>query len=292
MSRPMRLPTPLLHRKPDTHKGDFGHIFILAGSSRYSGAALLCSETSLRSGAGLVTLGIPKGINQAIIKRKLNEVMTLPLPETKEGSLSLSADTPIKKFIKDIDVMVLGPGLGQHRQTQSLIRKVVSVTDKPIVIDADGLNALVGHLNLLRITDNTLHITRIITPHPGEMSRLLGIGIKDVQSKRIKVAKELARDYNVTVVLKGHNTAVADKTGNLYVNKTGNPGMSTAGSGDVLTGMIAAFLGQGLAAFEAAKYAVYLHGLAGDLAAEEKTQIGMIASDIIAKIPQAIKKCS
>jgi NAD(P)H-hydrate epimerase len=293
----MRLPAQLLRRKLKSHKGDFGHIFILAGSLKFCGAAVLCSEAALRSGAGLVTLGIPKNLSRAIIKIKPKEVMILALAQTHESTLSPAAYKQIKDFIKEIDIMVIGPGLTQNKSTQGLVRKVLSRITKPMVIDADGLNALVGHLNILRRTQylptgrqGTVHGT-IITPHPGEMARLLGTSIKKVQDNRKEIAKKFAKDYKVTVVLKGYNTVVADDKGNLYINKTGNPGMATAGSGDVLTGMIAAFLGQGLSDFAAAKYAVYLHGLAGDLAAKEKTQLGMIASDIIAKIPQAIKKC-
>ncbi|MBU1870378.1 MAG: NAD(P)H-hydrate dehydratase, partial [Candidatus Omnitrophica bacterium] len=234
---------------------------------------------------GLVTLGIPKGINSALIKIKPKEVMTLPLPETSEGALSLSGYKKIKDFSKDIDVVVVGPGLGQEKSTRGLARKIVYGINKPMVIDADGLNALVGHLK--RAGNSQV---KIFTPHPGEMARLLGISVKELQKKRKKVAKSFAVHYNVTIVLKGKGTVVAAADGRLYLNKTGNPGMSTAGSGDVLTGIIAAFLGQGLDAFCAAKYAAYLHGLAGDIAAREKTQISLIASDIIAKIPQAIKK--
>jgi NAD(P)H-hydrate epimerase len=168
---------------------------------------------------------------------------------------------------------------------------LLSQIDKPTVIDADGLNALVGHLNILLSTRDS-RLSTILTPHPGEMARLLNISIKKVQDDRKNIAKRFARDYRVTVVLKGYHTVVTDAKGNLYINRTGNPGMATAGSGDVLTGIIGAFMGQGLDAFSASKYAVYLHGLAGDLAAKEKTQMAMIASDIIDKIPAAIKKCS
>jgi len=288
----MRLPTQLLQRNPNAHKGDFGHIFILAGSARFSGAAVLCSAAAMRSGAGLVTLGIPKSLNSAMIKIKPKEVMTLPLPETSDGTLSLSGYKKIKDFVKNADVLVVGPGVTQNKSTQGLTRKVISKIDKPLVIDADGLNALVGRLDLLRIRGGKLRAGRVLTPHPGEMARLLRISVAIVQKKRKEFAKKFAKAYNLTVVLKGHDSIVADYQGNLYINKTGNPGMATAGSGDVLTGMLAAFLGQGLGAFMAAKYAAYLHGLAGDLAAKEKTQAGMIASDIINKIPQAIKKCS
>jgi hydroxyethylthiazole kinase-like uncharacterized protein yjeF len=286
----------LLHRRLDAHKGDFGHIFILAGSIRFSGAALLCAEAAMRSGAGLVTLGVPKGLIQATIKLKPKEVMVLPLAETSDGSASESSYKKVKAFLKNINVLLVGPGIGQSKSTQGLARKLISTVDKPMVIDADGLNALVGHLDLLQASGCRPHaacslqpVVRILTPHPGEMSRLLGVSIKKIQDNRKEIAKKFAKDYKVTLVLKGHNTLVADFAGNLYINKTGNPGMATAGSGDVLTGIIGAFLGQGLNAFNAARYAVYLHGLAGDLAAKKKTQLGMIASDIIEKIPEAIR---
>ncbi|MCX5697500.1 MAG: NAD(P)H-hydrate dehydratase [Candidatus Omnitrophica bacterium] len=281
----------LLRRKNNSHKGDFGHVFIVAGSARYSGAGALCSEAAIRSGAGLVTLGIPKSLNNAMIKIKPKEVMTLPLPETKQATLSIRAFKKIKDFSNNIDILAIGPGLSQNNSTQSLVRKIVAKIDKPMVIDADGLNALAGHLGFL-LTTNDQRPATILTPHPGEMARLLGTTIKKVQSCRNETAVRFARDYDCTVVLKGHHTVVADYRGNSYVNNTGNPGMATAGSGDVLTGMIAAFLAQGIESYSAAKYAVYLHGLAGDLAAEEKTQISLIASDIIAKIPEAIKKSS
>jgi NAD(P)H-hydrate epimerase len=284
----MRLPAQLLRRRINVHKGEFGHIFVLAGSLRFSGAAVLCVEAAMRSGAGLVTLGVPEGLSPAIIKIKPKEVMIFPLPETGEGTLSLAGYKKIKDFIKDIDILVIGPGLTQNKPTQGLIRKVIANIDKSAVIDADGLNALVRHLDLLKVAGGRSpsgrlrfaahsQVARILTPHPGEMARLLGVSVKKVQANREKVAKKFAKDYKVTLVLKGYNTVVADYKDNLYINKTGNPGMATAGSGDVLTGMIAAFIGQKLDAFSASKYAVYLQGLAGDLAAEEKTQLGMIA---------------
>jgi len=281
----MRLPTLLLRRKLNAHKGDFGHVFILAGSLRFSGAGILSAEAAIRSGAGLVTLGIPQGLAVALIKIKPKEVMLFALPQTRRGTLGLESYRKIKDFSRKSDVLAIGPGLTQEVATQRLVRKVISKIDRPQVIDADGLNALVGHLGILKGK-------KILTPHPAEMSRLAGNSVKDIQSNRVAAARKFAAQYKVTVALKGHRTVVADDKGNLYVNETGNPGMATAGSGDVLTGMIAAFLGQGLDAFASCKYAVYLHGLAGDLAAKEKTQLGLIASDIISKIPEAIKKCS
>lgn len=288
----MRLPSQLLRRNPDVHKGDFGHIFVLAGSARFSGAAVLCAEAAMRSGAGLVTLAVPESLTSAIIKIKTKEVMLLPLPETKEGTFSLAGYRKIKGFIGEVNVLVIGPGLSRHKATKGLVRRIVSNTDKTLVIDADGLNAFAGYLNLLKAVCCRLQADVIFTPHPGEMARLLRVSIRKVQGNRKKFALEFAKKYNATLVLKGYQTVVADYKENFYINMTGNPGMATAGSGDVLTGIIAAFLGQGLDAFAAAKYAVYLHGLAGDLAAEERTQISLIASDIIAKIPEAIKRCS
>lgn len=287
----MRLPKQLLRRKINAHKGDFGHILILAGSAGFSGAAALCGSAAMRSGAGLVTLGVPASINDAIIKIKLPEVMTLPLPATAEGTISPGGFKKIKDFIKKVDVTVIGPGLTQNNSTQELVRKIIARIDKPLVIDADGLNALSGNLNLLRNTKYGIRDT-ILTPHPGEMAKLTGLSITKIQADRAGVAKKFAKDNKVTVVLKGHNTIVADYKGKTYINRTGNPGMGTAGSGDVLCGMIAAFLGQGLDEFNCAKYAVYLHGLAADLAAKKRTQISLIASDIIDKIPEAIKLSS
>jgi ADP-dependent NAD(P)H-hydrate dehydratase / NAD(P)H-hydrate epimerase len=287
----MRLPTLLSRRRLNSHKGDYGHILILAGSARYSGAAVLCAEAAMRSGAGLVTLGIPSGLNNAVIKIKPKEVMTLPLPQTRAQSLSLSGYGRIKSFLKEADVVLLGPGLSRDRSTQKLARKIVEGAGRPLVIDADALNALAGNIEALRSRAKK-PVSTVITPHPGEMGRLLHRGVAAVQRDRKAIAKKFAFDYNVTVVLKGHQTVVADNRSRFYINKTGNPGMATAGSGDVLSGMIAAFLGQKLDAFSAAKYAVYLHGMAGDLAAKEKTQLALVASDIIDKIPEAIKRCS
>jgi len=278
----------LLRRKAKTHKGDYGHLFILAGSARFSGAGLLCAEAALRSGAGLVTLGLPKSINLAVIKIKPREVMTLPLAETREGTLSLKALSKILRMLKQADVLVIGPGLGNNKSTYALIRKVINKCRLPAVIDADGLNAFSKNLEILKKHKGLT----ILTPHQKELSRLFGLDMSSVQKNRKLIAKKYAKYYNNIIILKGHETLVAGSRGQLYVNKTGNPGMATAGSGDVLSGIIGAFLGQGLDAFSAAKYAVYIHGLAGDIAAKDKTQMGLIASDIINRIPDALKKCS
>jgi ADP-dependent NAD(P)H-hydrate dehydratase / NAD(P)H-hydrate epimerase len=288
MLKLMRLPARLLHRKADSHKGDYGRILILAGSSRFSGAALLSAEAALRSGAGLVTLGIPSSINAAIIKNKAKEIMTLPLPQTAAGTLSLTAFSKVELFLKNSDVLIIGPGLGKHRSTYALVRKIVQSTNLPMVIDADGLNALNQHLILLKRHRGQV----ILTPHIKEMSRLFGTTAGFIKKNRKLIAKKYAKYYNSIIVLKGHQSIVTDGVRKFYVNQTGNPGMATAGSGDVLSGIIGAFLAQGLDAFSGAKYATYIHGLAGDIAALDKTQIGLIASDIIDRIPDALKKCS
>jgi NAD(P)H-hydrate epimerase len=280
----------LLKRKPDTHKGDYGHVFVLAGSVGLTGAAYLTAQAALLAGSGLVTLGIPKSLN-AIMARKLTEVMTLPLPETAAQSFSRKAFSEIKRFSGKADVLAVGPGLSQNKETQALVRDVISKIDRPVVIDADGLNAITGHLGILRIPRSERQ-EPILTPHPGEMARLVGKTVKFIQANRKKIAKEFAKKYNVILVLKGHRTIVASPDGKVYINKTGNPGMASGGAGDVLTGMIASFLGQGLSGFDAAKFGVYVHGLAGDIAAKEKGQLSLIATDLLNKLPEAFKKLS
>jgi ADP-dependent NAD(P)H-hydrate dehydratase / NAD(P)H-hydrate epimerase len=284
----MRLPARLSRRDLEAHKGMFGHVLILAGSSRYSGAAVLCLWGALRSGAGLVTLGLPKGLAGPVIGVKPPDAMLLPLPETPEGTLSDGGFAEIEAFASGVNCLAIGPGLGLASSTQELARRLILELQKPMVIDASAIDALTGHTDVLKKGKFNSDF-RIITPHPGEMARLTGIKVPDIQEHRKDIAKEFSNEYNVTVVLKGKGTVVASPDGTLYINSTGNPGMARGGSGDILSGMIAAFLGQGLSAFEAAKYAVYLHGLAGDLAAREKTQLGMIASDIVERIPEAIK---
>lgn len=271
-------------RKPDTHKGDYGHIFVIAGSVGLTGAAALCSEATLLSGNGLVTLGIPKSLNP-IMARKLTEVMTKPLPETRQQTLSYSALKEILKFAEKADCLAVGPGLSRNPSTVKLIRKLVVFLKKPIVLDADGINALEGKASILKSAKAPI----VITPHPGEMSRLIKLSREKIAKIKEKVAKDFAKKYNVVCVLKGHHTVVAEPKGRVYINLTGNPGMASGGVGDVLTGMIASFIGQGLKPFDAAKLGVYLHGLAGDLAAEEKGQASLIASDLLQKIPESIK---
>lgn len=282
----MRLPKLLLQRKADSNKGNYGHVFVLAGSLGMTGAACLCAQAAMRSGAGLVTLGIPESLN-SIVASKLNEVMTLPLWETDRGSLDLKAFEDIRKFSEKIDVLAIGPGLSVNKSTQALIRKICTTINKPIVLDADGINAFDGFVPLLKKVSKKGPC--VLTPHPGELSRLFKLSVAQIQKEREKIAKNFSDSYNMTIVLKGHKTIVASEN-NLYVNSTGNPGMASGGCGDVLTGIISSFLAQGLGVFEAAKFGVYLHGLAGDFAKKDKTEFGLVASDIIENIPYTFKE--
>ncbi len=276
--------TKIRPRLKDTHKGDYGHVFVLAGSVGLTGAAYLTSMAALLSGSGLVTLGVPKSINP-IMEEKLTEVMTKPLPETVEETLSIKALSEIKKFAKRADVVAIGPGLSRNKKTGQLIRSLLPSLDKPIVLDADGINAFEGKAGLLEKAKKSL----VITPHPGEMARLTKEKTSVIQRDRKKSAKTVSKRYNCITVLKGARTVVANPKGDFYINATGNPGMATGGVGDVLTGMIASFIGQGIEPFGAAKLAVYLHGRAGDLAVREKGEISLIATDLLDKLPTVLK---
>jgi len=271
-------------RKEDTHKGDFGHVFVLAGSVGMTGAAYLASKGALLSGSGLVTCGIPESLN-GIMEVKLTEVMTLPLPETKSRSLGLAALGRVLQFSEKADCLAVGPGISRDKDTSRLVREVLKKVKKPVVLDADGINSLAGSEDILKKRKNPT----VITPHPGEMSRLLGQKTSILQRNREKVALGFAKKYRVILVLKGYRSVVAAPNGAVYVNETGNSGMSTAGVGDVLTGMIASFLGQGIEAYGAAVIGVYLHGKAGDLAARDKGQFSMLAGDVLDKLPEAIR---
>jgi NAD(P)H-hydrate epimerase len=277
---PGLLPT----RSPDAHKGQAGRVFILAGSVNLSGAAALCTMGALRAGAGLVTLGLPKSLHAPMVE-KLTEAMFKVLPETKDGTLSLQGLPEIVSTVEKTDVVALGPGLSQNAQTKSLIQQLVPKIVKPLVIDADGLNALAEDPGILRQRP----LPCVVTPHPGEMARLGRISPDDVQNDRERIAKEFAKKYNVITVLKGRGTVVASFDGSVYINETGNPGMASGGHGDVLTGVIAALLGQKLSLYDAACLGVHLHGLAGDLAATERGEIGLLASDLADRIPLAIR---
>ncbi len=269
-------------RPLDAHKGDCGKVLVVAGSTGLTGAAALASRAALRSGAGVATLGIPASLNP-IMEIKLTEVMTLPLAEEPEGHLAPDAFQAIMEALDGYDVLALGPGLGTAPGTRKLVRELLLEVDKPMVLDADGLNCVRDEPHLLAGKPGDL----IITPHPGELSRLLQKEVREIQRDRISSALEASSRFDCVVVLKGANTIVAGKEGRIGINTSGCPGMATAGSGDVLTGCISTFLAQGLEPFQAACCGVYLHGKAGELAAHIVGMEGMIAGDILAHLPLA-----
>jgi len=274
----------LPERPPDAHKGRFGKILFLAGSTGMTGAAALSTTACLRSGAGLVLLGIPEGLN-AVLEEKCTEVLTRPLPSTPEGTLSLEAEAEILRLLSWADILALGPGLGSHPETRELARRVMRRCRLPMVIDADGLNALAGFAGW-----KDLKSPKILTPHCGELSRLIGLKTEDILKDRFGTVREWSGRLGSVLVLKGSPTLIGIPEGAVYVSCTGNSGMATAGSGDVLTGMIAGFLGQGCDPLPAAACGVFLHGLAGDLAAGETGQRSLIAGDLISHIPDAFRK--
>jgi hydroxyethylthiazole kinase-like uncharacterized protein yjeF len=270
----------LAREKQDIHKGNRGHLLVIAGSIGKTGAATLTSLGALRAGAGLVTLGIPKSLN-AIMEEKLTEAMTTPLPDTVDGTLSLRAERDILKLMEGKTAVALGPGLSTHPETTDLVRRIVSRCPLPIVIDADGLNALSEDPSPLRSCGNKA----ILTPHPGEMARLGGLKNTEVQSDRVGTASRFSEKYGCTLVLKGARTLIAQPKGEIFVNPTGNPALSSGGSGDVLTGLVGGFLARGWPMAKAAMSAVYLHGLAADLLAETMGQAGVLAGELLDVIP-------
>ena len=276
-------------RPPSSHKGSYGRVLAVAGSTGMTGAAALASEAALRAGAGLVTLATPKHLNP-ILEGLLPEVMTLPLPETDAGSLSVSATSTILEFaIKTKSVLAIGPGLSQHPETVSFVHQLIRENreqelDLRMVIDADGLNALA----YVRETLSLLNSDAVLTPHPGEMARLTSTSVPVLEKDRISTAQQFASKYGVTLVFKGAPTVTSTPNGNLWVNSTGNPGMATGGMGDVLTGIIAGLMAQGIPSEIAAALGVYLHGLAGDIVAERLGRHGLIASDVLKAVPEAI----
>jgi NAD(P)H-hydrate epimerase len=267
-------------RPADSNKGNYGRVLVVAGSRGMSGAAVLCGSAALRGGAGLVKVAVPAGILPLVAVGNPC-YMTVPLPED-EGRLAGVALPSLLELIEHNDVTALGPGLGSNHDLPRLIAAVVAQSSKPLVLDADGLNALAGQAECLRQRP----APAILTPHPGEFGRLLNLTAADVQSRRQELAVRFAADHGVVLVLKGQCTIVTDGR-RCYVNATGNPGMATGGTGDVLTGLIAALAGQGLEAFAAAQLGVYLHGLAGDLARDAKGEVSLIASDLLDFLPAA-----
>lgn len=270
-------------RENETHKGTYGRIAVIAGSIGMSGAPYLSSMAALRTGSGLVYTIVPERLEQ-ILSIKLTEAIIKPVKDNNSGFFTIENEKDIFDIIQKCDAVVLGPGIGTNNQTIELVVKIIKDTVKPLVIDADGLNCIVQCVDILKERPGET----IITPHPGEMSRLLNKKCINIKNKVI-LARDFSYKYNVVTVLKGHNTVTASPDGNYFINKTGNAGMATAGSGDVLTGIIASLIGQGIDCFNAASCGVFIHGLSGDIGACNKGEYGLIAGDIIEHIPYAIK---
>lgn len=272
-------------RRADTHKGRTGHLLVVAGSTGKTGAAAMTATAAMRAGAGLVTLGIAESLNP-IIEAQVLEVMTAPLPESKRGILADIALDDIKQLTAGKKCLALGPGIGLAAETRSLVKKIIRQFDIPMVIDADGLNNIAGQTQLLK----KLKAPVILTPHPGEMARLIETSPAAVQKNRLACARDFATKFGVHVILKGAATVIAHPDGSVYVNSTGNPGMAAGGMGDVLTGVLAGFITQGFSLDAAAHAAVYLHGAAADTLAKAIGPIGYLAGEVMNAIPGEIKK--
>lgn len=269
-------------RAPDSHKGDFGRVLLVAGSLGKTGAAALAAEGALRSGAGLVTVACPRSC-LPVIAAYAREYMTEPLEETPAGTVHFAAAEAVLGLAAD--VIALGPGLGRGEGVSTFVRELVEKSGVPLVLDADALNAVADEPSVLQGREGR---DLIITPHPGEMARLMGCRTEDVQANRLAMAQDFAQRHKVYVVLKGYRTLIATPEGPVFVNPTGSPGMATGGTGDVLTGMVAAWLGQLFDAEAACRVAVYLHGAAGELADADTGEASMVAGDLAEHIGDAL----
>ena len=265
-------------RDPFAHKGKFGKILLLCGSEGFTGAAALAAMGALRSGAGLVFLGVPRSI-YTIAAVKLTEAIVFPLPD-EDGKLSRDALPEILERLPKMDAVLLGPGLGQSQGVSEIVRAVLVQADCPVVLDADGINVMAKHIHVLR----GRQAPTILTPHDGEFARLGGV----MGENRVEAAEQMARDLGVIMLLKGHRTTITDGS-TTYINRTGNPGMAVGGSGDVLAGIIISLLGQGIAPLEAAACGAWLHGAAGDRCAAEIGQYGMLPTDMLHVLPRLLK---
>mgnify|MGYP005838048033 CR=1 FL=1 len=278
-------PKILSKRLNTTHKKACGKVFIIAGSRNMTGAATLTCRAAMRSGAGYVALAFPEKLNN-IYRELLLEAITIPCSQTEDGTFSEDALDILIKKSKGYDVVALGPGLSNNKETDELIRRFIQKVEKPLIIDADGLNAIKNDVNILK----KIKKKTIITPHPGEMARLSGLTVNEIQRDRDEVARKYAKEWNVIIVLKGYHTVIAHPDGRTIVNMTGGPALATAGTGDVLLGVISALWADNIKKpLDATATAVYLHGLAGDVVAEKIGEKSVIASDVIDILPDVIK---
>lgn len=285
MVEPGDIAAGLKKRPRDAHKGDFGHVLVIAGALGKGGAAGLTALAALRSGCGLVTLGIPESCQKALEFHPL-EVMTVPLPETANGTLAVKAKDLIVEQLQGKSALAIGPGISTDPETVQLLREVLPTVQIPMVLDADAVNclALDGGLELLKNSEV------VLTPHPKEMSRISGLSTQEIQANRIETASRFAQENSVHLILKGARTILAFADGSVVINPTGNPGMATAGSGDVLTGIIAGLIAQGLEVRQAAIAGTYLHGLAGDIFSEKSAEASLIAGDLLNGIPESLNR--
>lgn len=273
-------------RHQDTHKGTYGHLFVIAGSAGKTGAAALAATGALRAGTGLVTVGVPKSVNP-VMEQKLTEAMTEPLPETELGIFGKeSVETALKIISDRKTALAIGPGISTTPDTAEFLYEILKNSSIPVVADADGITLIANNLEILK----EVRIPIVLTPHPGEMSRLIGKSTKDVQDDRIGVARDFSAMYNVYVLLKGARTVISTPDGRIFINPTGNPGMASGGMGDVLTGIIGGFLAQGYNPDDACVLGAFAHGLAGNLAAERKGEIGITAGDVADAVPEALRE--
>ncbi|MBI4160815.1 MAG: NAD(P)H-hydrate dehydratase [Acidobacteria bacterium] len=275
----------LTPRERQAHKGIFGHILVIAGSAGKPGAARMVAAGALRAGAGLVTTATPQSAT-GVVGFQLMEMMTEALPETREGTLSTKAIPRVHKLQEEKTVLTVGPGLSLATETQAAVREIVAKTTLPVILDADGINAFASHPEDLFGKDRPV----LLTPHPGEMGRLLKMSAAEVQADRVGICRSFAQEHRCFLVLKGYRTLIGTPEGDVYVNPTGNPGMATGGSGDVLTGVLSGLVGQGLSMLDAARLGVYVHGLAGDLAAEKIGELSLMAGDILKYLPEAFRR--
>jgi NAD(P)H-hydrate epimerase len=278
---------PLFGPRPrDSNKGMYGNVLVVGGSLGKAGAAAMAGFSALRTGAGLVTVATPRSVLPTVAGFH-PELMTEPLPETDTGSISLKAFEQFQSAAEHKTVLAIGPGISRHPETSEFVRRIVSDSRMPIILDADGLNAFEGKTDELNGRSRTL----VLTPHPGEMARLTGLSIKAIQRDRVNVAKTFAKEHALILVLKGDRTIVANPEGEAWVNPTGNPGMATGGTGDILTGIVAGMLAQHpQCEFESVLAAVYLHGLAGDIACEHLGEQALVATDLVKALPEAFQR--
>ena len=274
--------TLLPERSAQGHKGTFGHLLVLAGSPGKTGAAALSGNAAVRSGCGLVTLGVPEAVHD-IVEVKLTEAMSCPLPD-QQGCLALAAQADIAELLGERQALALGPGLGQSDELLELLGRILAAAAVPVVIDADGLNLLARRPELLKASRPQ---PLVLTPHPGEMARLSGLSVAAIQAERFRVARDFAAEHGVVLLLKGAGTVIAAPDGRVLINSTGNDGLASGGSGDVLTGLLGGLLAQGIEPFAAAGLAAWLHGRAAELAAQELGTAGLAAGDLLTRLPLA-----